>query len=149
MLDANLRVRADLLGHVQAPAGEHRQAPEQDLLVLGQQLEAPVDRSLQCLLPRRSRAIAGCQQPESVIDPVSDLVDRQCPDARGRQLDRQRNPVQRPAELDHLGAVLPGQCEPGPHCRSPVDEQADGFVLGSGRELVAVRKRAAGDSVSG
>ena len=65
---------------------------------------------------------------------VGDLLDRQRADARRGQLDRQRHPVQHPAELHHVLAVLAGQGEARPDGGGPVDKQPDclGFSSGVG-----------------
>ena len=67
----------DLLGRVEREAaGEHREAPEHRALALGQQLVAPVDRRLQRLLAGQHRARAAGEQPEAVVEPGRDLLDR-------------------------------------------------------------------------
>ncbi len=123
-------IGADLLGHVQVPAGEHGQPAQQHLLGLIQQLVAPVHRGPQRLLPGRRRPVTRVEQLEPVPQPVGDLLDRQRPDPRRGQLDAQRDAVQRPAQPGHRGRVLLGQGEAGPGARRARREQPDGFVPG-------------------
>ena len=76
--------RADRLGGLQRPAaGEDRQPPQQRPLRLGQQVVAPVERRPQRLLARQRGPAAAGQQPEAVVQPPGDLLDRQRP-ARAR-----------------------------------------------------------------
>ena len=52
-------------------------------------------------MPLRRVPRAATQQGEPVVQPAGDLGDRHDPHARGRQLDRQRQPVQAAAQLSH------------------------------------------------
>ena len=129
----DLLVRADLLGHLQVPAGEHRQPAQQDLLRLGQQLVAPVHRGAQRLLPRRRGPVARGQQPEPVIEPAGDLLHRQRADPRRGQLDGQRHAVQGPAQPGHRLGVVAAQREAGPGRRRPARRTAAAPRAGPGR----------------
>ena len=69
---------ADRLGRLERPApGEDRQPPEQRALRLAEQVVAPVDQRAQRLLARQGRPAAAGQQPEAVVQPGGDLLDRQ------------------------------------------------------------------------
>ena len=71
----------------------------------GQQVVAPVDQRAQRLLARQRGAAAAGQQPEAVVQPRGDLLRRKHLDARGRQLDRQRDAVQPVADLRDGGRI--------------------------------------------
>ena len=134
-------VRAHLLGHVQVPAGEGRQPPQQHLLVGVQQLEAPVHGGPQRLLPQRRGPVAGVEQLEPVPQPVGDLLHRQRPDPGRGQLDAQRDAVQRPAQPRHRRRVLRRQREPRPGPRGPRREQPDRLVRRQLGAAGAVRRQ--------
>ena len=101
-----VRVRAHLLGrrHVERP-GEHRKPGPQRLLGGGAQAVAPLDGGAQGLMPgRRAVPVAG-QQPEPGLEPVGQVGQRQRPQPDGGQFDRERDPVQPPAQADHVRPV--------------------------------------------
>ena len=91
------------------PASSRRRRPpaggSSDALRLGQQVVAPVERRPQRLLARQRRPAAAGQQPEAVVQPGGDLLDRQRRHPRRRQLERQRDAVQPPADLRHRRRV--------------------------------------------
>ena len=99
---------ADRLRRGQAAAVRgYRQPPQHQPFRVGEQLPAPVDDGPQGLLPRRGVAGTGDQQPEPVVEPREELVHAQGPDAGRRQFQRQRNPVEPPAQPgDSLGVTL-------------------------------------------
>ena len=89
-------------------AGERGQRPQAALVVGEQQVVAPPDRR-----PERPAALglaAGrvAQHGEAVVEAAGDLLDRQRLRARGGELDRQRQAVERPAQLAHLRRGSPG-----------------------------------------
>ncbi len=95
---------------------------------------APADRRAQRLVPGRGTArdrahgtvpAARGQQPEPVVQPLQQLCGGQRPQPSGRQLQRQRNPLQAPAQLAYLGA--PGHLQP--LLPGPVGEQLHRLVL--------------------
>ena len=96
-------VGAHRLGRRQvATAGEHRQPLEDALLVVEEQLVAPVDDGAQRLLARQRRARPAGEQAEPIVEPGGDLRDRERPGAGGRQLDGERQPVEAGADVgDH------------------------------------------------
>ena len=115
---------ADPLGGLQVePAGEHRCPRPHQPLRFGAQLEAPLHRRPQRPMPRQRRPVAGGQQPEPVIQPRRQLLHRQRPQPGRRQLDRQRHPVQPPADPRHQRGVVAGDHEPRPDRRRPLGEQ--------------------------
>ena len=115
------RVEHVLDGGQRRTAGEGGQRPQPPLVVREQQVVAPPDRR-----PQRA-AGPGCGSAGS-LSRVNRSSSRraisghgQRPRPRGGQLDRQRQPVQRPAELvDRLGASPGRRGRPG--------EQLDGVV---------------------
>ncbi len=45
------------------------------------------------------------EQPEAIVEPVADLIDREDFDARGGQLQRQGDPIKPPADLRDSSGV--------------------------------------------
>ena len=96
----------DRLGRLDRRAArEHREAREARLLVVAEQLVAPVDRRAQRLLAGGRVAGAGAERAERGVQALGDLGGRQQPAAGGGQLDRQRQPVDAPADLRDRGGV--------------------------------------------
>ena len=124
---------ADCFGGVQIEAfGEHRQAPQQQLLGAVQQRIRPLDGGCQGLLPRQSGAASPGQEAETLVETVCKATQRQRAQPGSGQLDGQRQPVQPLADrhhqrggplVDHQGGAL----RPG-----PLDEQRD-RIGGPGR----------------
>ncbi len=106
------------------PAREHGEAAQQRALRLGEKVVAPVDQCAQRLLSRQRRPVAGGEQAEAVVDARGDLLDRQRAQARCRELERERNAVEAPADLHHGGRVAIVQREGGLSAAGPLDEQA-------------------------
>ncbi len=73
------------------------------------------------------------QQPEALVEPGADVGRAQCDDARGRELDRERYPVEPPAHVGDGGGVRRVDAEPR-SCR--------GSTFGEQRERVLDRQRA-------
>ena len=76
----------------------------------------------------RSGAIAGRQQPEAVLKPGQDVIDGQHPQPDRGQFDRQRQPVQLPAQSGHRRLVVLIEGEPGHHRRRPLLEQGQRLI---------------------
>src|SRR5919201_1140113 len=97
---------ADVFGRLEGAAvRENREAREQALLGRREELVAPVDRGPQRLLALGQVARAARQQLEPPAQASLERARRQQLDARGCELDRQRQPVQPPADLLDRGAV--------------------------------------------
>ena len=98
---------ADVLGGLERPpAGERREPPQQLALGVREQVVAPVDGRFERSLPPDRCPAGPGQQSKAIVEPRVDLLDRQDLQPRGRQLDRQRNPVEPPAHLrDRAGVV--------------------------------------------
>ncbi len=86
-----------------AGAGEHREAAEQALLGVAQQLVAPVDRLAQRLLPHRQVGAAAGEQGQPPFEAAEHLRRREDADPRRRQLDGERQPVEAGADLRDRG----------------------------------------------
>ena len=126
--DRDALIGAHRLGHLQRPAREDRQPPEQGLLRGREQVITPLQGGAQGALARRSGPVAGRQQPEPVAQPGADLLRRQDPDPGRGQLDRQRQAVERPADRGDGGRVLRTDGKSRARRGAPVREQADGLV---------------------
>ena len=85
--------------------GEHAQAPEQNLLGVGELIEAPVDGHAQRLMTRERGAASPGEQREPVAEAVKDLLDAEDAGPDCCKLDRQRQTVEPPAHGGDGGAV--------------------------------------------
>ena len=115
---------ADVLGRLQPEAaGEHGEPAQQHLLAGLEQLEAPVERRPQGLLPGHRRAASGREQVERVVEALDDLSRSEDAHPRRRQLDRQRHPVEAVAEGGDGVRVVAAELESGCGLRGPGGEQ--------------------------
>ncbi len=122
--------RADGLRRLQGEApGEYGQPAEHRLLAGVEQVVAPADGVPQCALPVRQVARAAGEQLQRAAHPLQDGRRRQHPDLRRRELDRQGQALQPPADLHHRGQVLLGQGERAGRRPGPVDEQPHRAVV--------------------
>ena len=137
-------IGTDLLGHLQRPAREHRQAAQQHLLRPGQQVMAPVDGRPERALPGRRGPAARAEQGEPVTQPVGDLLSGQHGHPRCGQLDGQRHPIQRPADRGHRHRVALGDGETRAGGRGPVGEQLDRLIA---REFLGIGHRPGGRDI--
>ena len=94
-------------------SGEDGQAAEEDSLVVGEQLVAPLEGRLQRLLARRRGAAACAQQPEAVVQPLRDRVRPQRAEPGCGELDREREAVEPVADANYLARVSLLESEPG------------------------------------
>jgi hypothetical protein len=119
-------VGADVLGGGQGgPAGENGQPARQHLLGRRQQLPAPVDdRPERPVLGQRRPAAPG-QQCEPVVQALRELIRGQRAEPHGSQLDRQRHPVEGPADPGHRGRVGLAELEIRPDRHRAVAQQPD------------------------
>ncbi len=58
---------------------------------------APVERRAQGLVTRQRRAVAAREQPEPVVEAGGDALDPERGGARRGELDRERDPIEAPA----------------------------------------------------
>jgi hypothetical protein len=113
-----------------AAAGEHGETGEEGPLARRQQVDAPGDGPAQRLLPFRPVPPAAHQEGEAVLQPLEQRLRRQQLHPGRGQLDGERQPVEVPADRRHGGPVVWRELEAGPCRLGPVDEEADGLVLG-------------------
>jgi hypothetical protein len=133
LLRREVRAAADELGSLQLEAvGEDRQPAPEDAFALGQQLEAPIDRGVQRLVPAAGGPAARAQQPEAIPEPVDYMVHGQRPQAHGGQLDGQRNALEAAAELRDGVRVASVDLEARLNGRRPLQEQLHRVVLQQG-----------------
>ena len=127
-------------------ASKDAETPEEPLLVLAQQTIAPVDDGPHSPVPRQCCAARRPQQRQAVVQTGGKAFDPQHLDARCGELDRQRQAVKPPADLDDQGGVRIGQREVFDDRGYPLDEQLHGgenLRLGcrqSGRRLRAAER---------
>ncbi len=114
-----------LLDEVRRRAGEHRQHLEQPLLPGVEELVAPFDRGPHRLLAERQVAGAAAEHRQPALEPPEERLRREQVEAGRRQLDRQREAVEAPADLRHGGGVVVGEVEGRVDGARPGDEQLD------------------------
>ena len=104
--------RADGLhrGEVKATR-ERAEATEEGALHLVEQLVAPVERGGERLLARQGGTPTRREHAKRIAQPLGDLRRREDADTGGRQLNRQRDPVDPPADLRYRVGVLLGEDE--------------------------------------
>ena len=83
------------------PGGEHAEATEGELFVGAEELVAPRDRVVEAALAGADGGIVAPQEGRLPAQPSEDLRRGEHVAAGGRQLDREREAVEEPAELDH------------------------------------------------
>ena len=128
------RVGHGLGGLERAAADEDRQAAEQPLFGLAEQVVAPGNRRAQRLLTRRQIPRAAGQDLETALQPPQHRRRRQRLDAGRRQLDGQGQTVQPVADLGNRAPVLAGQREVGLGRRRPFHKQHDRRIARQGVE---------------
>ena len=80
-------------------------------------------------MTREGNPISPGQQGKTVVQAIEDLLDRQDPGPHRRQLDRQWQTVEPPAQPDDRHPVRVAQLEMARRRRRPLGEQHDGLVL--------------------
>ena len=112
-------------------AGEDGEAAEEPPLALVEQVRRPLrGRAQRALTGVRSRAAV--EQVEPLAQARQQLCRREDGRARGRELERQRQAVEAPAELGHLGRRHEG----GVHAARPRDVERDGVLLAERRHRI-------------
>ena len=95
---------AHLLGRlVRAAAGEHREPREQPLLFRREEVVRPADRRVERLLARIG--VAPALELDALPEPLEQLLGREDRNARGRELEREREVVEARAELGDRGRL--------------------------------------------
>ena len=103
----HVATRAHILSRFQREGrGEAGRPAEGRPLVLVEQVVAPLDRSAQGALARLDVAPAAHQETEAVVETRRHLRERQRPEARRGQLDRERDAVERRADRGDVGDVV-------------------------------------------
>ncbi len=102
---------------------EHRRDLQQRPLGVVQQPDAPLHRGPQGALPLGQVHRARPERVQRRGQPAEQGVRVEQPGAGGRQLDRQRQAVEPPADLRHRRRVALGEGEAGPRRAGPVHEQ--------------------------
>ena len=97
---------------------------------------APLERRGQRLLPRRCGMAPGAQETEPVVEPLRDRRRTERSDPPGRELERERQPVEAKADARDVVRVLVVEREARRRGGCALDEERHGLVLA---ELVAVR----------
>ena len=119
---------AHLFGGSERPSvHEDREPAQRPLLGRIEELERPVDGCSERLLAGHRRAAAAGQQPETVVEALGDLDGRQPAKAGCRQLQREGNPVELPADRCHGDGDVAGGLEVGYLLSGAIDEQLHGF----------------------
>ena len=117
------------LDRLDRAATEDRQQLEEPLLGGAQELVAPLDRRAQRLLPLGQIAGAAAEVLEAAAESIPERLRREEVQARGGELDRQRQPVEPATDLGHGGGVVVREAEVGPDAARPLHEQLDGLEL--------------------
>lgn len=126
---------ADLLGRLQGEAvAEHAGTlPEQPLL-RGAQVVAPVDQRAQRPLAGRRGARSRGEQPEAVVQPLQQLLNGEGAQPDGGELDREGQPVEAAADLQHDRQVRLGHREIRAYGGDPLGEEPDRVRLRGARQ---------------
>ena len=112
-------------GEIEA-ANEHAEPVEHDLLFGREQLVRPVDQRAQGLLPFLQHARAAGQQLVAVLQAGIDVGDGERADARGGELDRQRDAFQPRNQFRHRRGFALGELERGLVLLRAFNEQPHG-----------------------
>ena len=113
-------------------AGEDAEPPERLLLPCREQLVAPGDRAAESALALGHVASAHRQQRQRAVEPLEDLRRREHLHTRGRQLEREREVVEPPADLEHVLVGL----QVGARRTRSAEEEPDALLLDEGRHCV-------------
>src|SRR5829696_923174 len=112
------------LGRIEGePFGEHGKPPEYLPFFLVEQLVAPVQGASQRPLPLRSGPVSAGEQTERILQPARDLLDREGPHPRRRELYGEGHAVQPTAHLRHRRGVILVEGEVRDTVASPLHEQ--------------------------
>ena len=105
---------------------EDREDLEQRSFVVSQQLIAPGDRVAQRPLPVGQVAGPAAEDIESATQAIAKLGGREQPKPRGRELDRERQPVEPRADLADDGSRFVIESEARPRLTAALHEERDG-----------------------
>jgi hypothetical protein len=108
------------------PPVKDPKSPEEQLLVFAQQTVAPIDDGPHRPMARHCCSPPRPQQPQAVVQVGGKAFDPKYLDARRGELDRQRQAVKLPANLDDQQGVRVGQLEVFDDRSDTLDEQLHG-----------------------
>ena len=120
--------------------GEHGHAGKAGLLVVVEQAVAPIEGRLQRLLAGRRILWPAAQRAQRHFQASGDLARGEQGATRRRELDRQRQPVEPPADRHRRSDAVVAQLEVGVVCTRALAEQREGVDAEQGIK-VAVRRR--------
>ena len=121
---------ADRLGRFERETADERaEPPERRLFGWRQQVVAPVDGCLERSLARHPAARPATEEPKTLIESGCELFDAQASQARGRELEGERDGVESAAHLADRRSVGVGQREARVHRASAGAEQLDRVTL--------------------
>jgi hypothetical protein len=126
---------ASAASSVHRPANTDK-AAVQPLLVLGEQVVAPVERRPQRALALGEIGGASTERVERPAELVEQRSGREQPQPGRGQLERQGEPVEPPDDGRHVAGVLWGDPELGPYGPGPLLEETHGGARGHGRQVV-------------
>jgi hypothetical protein len=134
ILDADYPARADGLRALQREAaGKDGQALEQDLLLLGEQVVAPVQGRVHGPLPLGQ---VPCPSGlEGLIQPRQEFRGPEEPCLRCRELQREGQALEAPADRRHRGDVLASEQEGGRSLPGAVQEESGGRCIVHGFDI--------------
>ena len=110
--------------------GEDGEGAKEALLPRGQEVLAPGDGPAHCVLPGWAVASATGEQRQPLRQAGQQCRRRQDPNARGGELEGQRQPIESVADGGHVLDVGVAQGEVGLDGLGALDEEADGRRLG-------------------
>ena len=120
-------------------AGEHREAREARLLVVAEQVVAPVDRRAQRLLAGGRVARARAERAERVVQAVGDLAGESSPQRAAASSIASGRPSTRRQISATVAAFPSAELEPGIVGSRALAEQRDGVHAGSARRVAPSR----------
>ena len=135
--------------HHRCAAGEHGKAREALLLLVVEQVVAPVDCRAQRLLTGGRVAGTGAQRTEDDVQALGDLAGRQHAAAGGRQLDRQWEAVDAPADLRHDGGLASARSKPGSWARARSQKSATASTPAQRLRVVGVARSGSASGETG
>ena len=121
------------------PAREHAERVEHRAGVVVEELDAPVDRAGEGALPLRTVGARGGQHVDALAEPFAQLRRREQAGACRRQLDRERQSVERTADGADVGEVASVE-RPATGGERAVEEESFGRTDGGGIHPVAARR---------
>ena len=128
------------IGHglegIEGRAARKRGEDDPDVTRRGiEQLDTPVDRRLQRTLALGKIRRLAHEERERLAEALRGPLDAEHADTRRGQLDREREPVERPRDASERLDVRAARLEAGQRCLRPGDVEADS---GGGRDLVGI-----------